>query len=143
MKNLGGAPPYEPTAYHRQKVRDLATLKMTQEQIALALHISIPTLMKYYGEEIEFSRMIVEAEISRVLLKRCRLGDIKAIQHWDATRGNYKPSQHLDLTSSDGSMSAKEMPTRVAFIAVRPGDPLPTDDDDEELDDDLDHDEHG
>lgn len=71
---------FAPEAYERVEV--LAAGGMSQEEIAAALRISVPTLTKYFGKELQEAVARRRAEALQLLAASARKGNVGAQKAW-------------------------------------------------------------
>ena len=72
---------------------------MTQEEIAVALRISVPTLTKYFGPELNEAPVRRKAEALQLLAAAARKGNVSAIKAYMA---------ELDKQSAASALKARE-----------------------------------
>ena len=100
-------PPHKPTDETRELVAHRAALGQPHDRIAHKLGITRPTLVKHYDEELKTSREDLIAEIAGIVVKKA-LGGCKASAFFYLkTQAGWRETQHVDHTSSDGTMSTK------------------------------------
>ena len=108
-------PSHEPTAQSRQIVQLHATIGTSQEVIADILGIDAKTLRKHYRTELDHATAQANATIGGALFNKARGGDTAAMIFWMKTRAQWRETQVVDNTSSDGSMTPQ--PTIIEFVA--------------------------
>ena len=109
--------PHKPTDATRQLVSLHATIGTRQEVIADIIGgIDVKTLRKYYREELDQAKAKANATIGGALFNKAKNGDTAAQIFWMKTQAGWREKQDIDLTSSDGSMTAK--PTTIIFNGV-------------------------
>ena len=99
--------PHEPTDAHRQTVQLHATIGTPQETIARVLGIDAKTLRKHYRDELGLSSAKANATIGGALFNKAKGGDTAAMIFWMKTRAQWRETQHVDLSSTDGSMTPR------------------------------------
>ena len=119
---------HEPNDKTRSEVSALASFGIPQEDIAAYIGVSHPTLRKHYPDELAFSSIKANATVGKYLfslasgqaLKQgASHGDCKtAAMFWAKTRMGWRETNHIDHTSSDGTMS----PTRIVIEGVEADD---------------------
>jgi hypothetical protein len=75
---LRGRPSFKPTAAHRRQVEECKSGGMSNEEIAMAIGISTPTLEKHFEEELLHGRARKRAEVLRLLYAAARKGNVTA-----------------------------------------------------------------
>lgn len=108
-------PEHEPTPAQRQLVQLHATIGTTQETIASILGIDPKTLRLHYREELDHASAQANATIGGALFNKAKSGDTTAMIFWMKTRAQWRETQVVDNTSSDGSMTPQ--PTIIEFVA--------------------------
>ena len=119
---------HEPTEKTRSEVSALVSFGVPQEKIASYIGISHPTLRKHYHHELGFSSIKANAQVARYLFSLASgqainsgatHGDCKtAAMFWAKTRMGWRETNHIDHTSSDGSLA----PTHIRLEAAMPDD---------------------
>ena len=79
-KSKGGRPTFVPKDDHRRIVKIMAGFGIPQEQIALALEISKPTLLKHFKRELQISAAQVHAQLAGNLLRLSNGSDGTALK---------------------------------------------------------------
>lgn len=77
-KNLGGRPSFKPTANERYRVALGASTGMTREQLAAAVGITIPTLLKHFEAELTTGAANMQIEMVRTLYEAGKGGNASA-----------------------------------------------------------------
>lgn len=108
-------PAHKPTDQSRAEVAALASFGVPQEDIAAYVGTSHVTLRKHYSEELGLSAIKANAAVGKYLFSLASgqalkngatHGDCKtAAMFWAKTRMRWRETNHLDHTSSDGSMT--------------------------------------
>jgi len=101
--------PHEPTAEQRQLVQLHATVGTTQDQIASIIGIDKKTLRKHYRDELDLALAKANATIGGALFNKAKTGDVTAMIFWMKTQARWRERHEHDHTSSDGSMSPREI----------------------------------
>jgi hypothetical protein len=117
---------HQPTDKTRSEVSALASFGVPQEDIAKYIGVSHPTLRKHYPDELGFSSIKANATVGKYLFSLASgqalkngatHGDCKtAAMFWAKTRMGWRETNHIDHTSSDGTMT----PQVVERVIVRP-----------------------
>src|SRR6056300_1476170 len=102
-------PPHEPTAEQRQLVQLHATVGTTQDQIASIIGIDKKTLRKHYRDELDLALAKANATIGGALFNKAKAGDTTAMIFWMKTQARWRERHEHDHTSSDGSMTPREI----------------------------------
>lgn len=107
--------PHKPTSESRAEVSALCSFGIPQEEIARYLDIDAKTLRKYYREELDKSKLKANAQVARFLFNNAsgrtlqngatHSDCVRAAMFWAKTRMQWRETNHVDHTSSDGSMS--------------------------------------
>ena len=109
--------PHEPTDVTRQLVSLHTTIGTRQEIIADIIGgIDAKTLRKYYRAELDQAKAKANATIGGALFNKAKGGDTAAQIFWMKTQAGWREKKDIDLTNSDGSMTAK--PTTIIFNGV-------------------------
>lgn len=66
-KRPPGRPPFEPTEQQRRTVRAMSAYGIPQDEIALVVGCSGPTLRKYFWREIEVAQIEANAKVAQTL----------------------------------------------------------------------------
>lgn len=107
--------PHKPTDKTRSEVSALASFGVPQEDIAAYIGISKPTLAKHYADELSFSSIKANATVGKFLFNMASGQAIKsgasygecsrAAMFWAKTRMGWRETNHIDHSSSDGTMT--------------------------------------
>lgn len=73
---------HEPTEKTRAKVKALASVGTTRNEIAANLGIDYKTLMKHYSEQLTGTASSASAMVAQQLLKKASTGDSAAAMFW-------------------------------------------------------------
>lgn len=104
VKRGRGRPPHVPTAASRRKVAVSAGGGMRHEDIALALGISAPTLLKYYGHELSSGAMERRAEVMIALHQAAKKGSSSAARAYLALT----PELHAPPAPAEGDAKPEQ-----------------------------------
>lgn len=112
-----GRPPHEATDERRAMVGALKAFGVPDVEIAKYIGIHIETLMKHYRAELDHSALERNAKVAGFLYHAASgkaLADgasysdcLRSAMFWAKTRMGWRETNHLDHTSSDGSMTPK------------------------------------
>ena len=105
--------PHEPSPETRQLVQLHSMVGTPQATIADILGIDDKTLRKYYREELDQAEARANATIGGALFNKAKSGDTAAMIFWMKTRARWRETTNLDHTSSDGSMSPRDVSAAV------------------------------
>lgn len=78
MAGKVGRPEFAPTKRHRDKVEQLVACGMSKEDVARALGITKPTLLKHFPEELAGGVAKKRSEIIGMLFKAAKSGNVTA-----------------------------------------------------------------
>jgi hypothetical protein len=73
-----GRPPFQPTPTQRRRVEEMVAVGMSRDEIGRALGCSVPTLEKYFEDELLNGHSRRKAELNDILFKAARKGNITA-----------------------------------------------------------------
>ena len=88
---------YEPTEETRAKVENLAAAGIRNEDIALYLGITRPTLDKYYKEELKIGTVKANAAVAKTLYQQAMDGNTTAAIFWLKTRAGWREVQKVEM----------------------------------------------
>lgn len=97
------------------KVEKLGALGMTQEDAGYILGISVDTLMRRHAEAWKRGKAKAKAAVATKLYEKVMAGDSASIFFWLKTQAGWRETQHIDHSSSDGTMSGP-MDVRIKFV---------------------------
>lgn len=120
-KNKGGRPPHQPTDATRKQVQSMAGYGIPEEDIALTLEISPPTLRKHYRRELDMGHIMATSQVAQSLFKKATgegSQSVTAAIFWMKTRAGWKETSAHEHSSPDGSMSP---PSRIEIVAATNG----------------------
>jgi len=124
-RETAGQPPHEPTEETRRRVRTLSGYGVRHEIICHDIQVSLPTLYKYYREDLDTGDSQAQGLIGQSMFDRgVKDKDTGALIWLTKTRMGWKDISRVetDHTSSDGSMSPKhgmtleEIDERIAHL---------------------------
>lgn len=112
-----------PTDETRAQVFALSSFGVTQDDIGRFIGVSDDTLRKHYAAELERAKVDRNAEVAAFLFRSANGSTLdqgasysdclKAAMFWLKTRAQWRETNGLDHTSSDGSMK----PTVIELVA--------------------------
>lgn len=89
------------------RVERLAALGMTQEDAGYILGCVRETIQRHYAEAWKRGKAKAKAAVATKLYEKAMSGDSASIFFFLKTQAGWRETQHVDNTSSDGSMSPK------------------------------------
>ena len=95
-----GRPPHEPTRETRRMVEHHAAIGTPHAQIAKLLALSVNTLKKHYGEELELGLARANAVVSGTLFTEAKRGNITAAIFWMKTRGGWRETSRVEHSTN-------------------------------------------
>jgi len=105
-KRTVGGQSHHPTDLTYAQVTNLCELGMTQTQIAKILHISEPTLRKYYRQELDIGDAKSTAAVAQNMLNIAKDPNHKSAamvgMFWLKTKGGWRETTKLEHTGADG-----------------------------------------
>ncbi len=115
MTTKTGRKPHEPTPQSRAEVAALKSFGVPLENIADYIGIDRKTLSKHYDKEIKTAQTKADANVAKFLYSAAsgkaleegaNYADcVRAAMFWAKTRMQWRETNHIDHTSSDGSLS--------------------------------------
>lgn len=106
---------HEPTDRTRAEVRTLASFGAPQDEIAIFLGISKPTLAKHYREELDLAAIKANAQVGQFLFNLASGNAMKdkgnpaswgdcsrAAIFWAKTRMGWRETNRHEITGADG-----------------------------------------
>jgi hypothetical protein len=94
MKN--GRPPHQPDAASRRLVEHHAAIGTPHQTIAKLLQLSLNTLKKHYGGELELGLARANAVVGGRLFEEARKGHVVAAIFWMKTRGGWRETSKVE-----------------------------------------------
>ena len=88
-----------PTEQTRKLVEQLSAAGTRDEDIALYLGITKPTLYKYYKEELKLGTIKANTVIAQTLYQQAKEGNTTAAIFWLKTRAGWRETQHLEMSA--------------------------------------------
>lgn len=105
-KSKGGRPSHQPTDASRKQVESMAGYGIPEDDIALSLDISAPTLRKHYRRELDMGHIKANSAVAQSLFKKAT-GDgsqsVTAAIFWAKTRMGWKETVVSEHTGKDGT----------------------------------------
>jgi transcription initiation factor TFIIIB Brf1 subunit/transcription initiation factor TFIIB len=105
---------HQPTPKTRTEVMALTSFGVPQEEIAKFIGVDSKTLRKHYREEMDTAETSANATVARFLYnvasgKALKDGAsysdcVRAAMFWAKTRMRWRETNHIDHSSSDGTM---------------------------------------
>ena len=90
---------HKPTDETRARVEQLAAAGTRNEDIALYLGITRPTLDKYYKEELKIGTIKANAVIANTLYQQAKEGNTTAAIFWLKTRAGWRETQKVEMSA--------------------------------------------
>ena len=110
-------PLHQPTEKTRAEIIALRSYGVPIKEVAAYIGIDDKTLYKYYRDELENSAIKANANVGKFLYQAAsgqalatgatHSDCVRAAMFWAKTRMGWRETQHIDHTSSDGTMSPK------------------------------------
>src|SRR5687767_5995576 len=94
MRN--GRPPHQPDAASRRLVEHHAAIGTPHQTIAKLLQLSLNTLKKHYGGELELGLARANAVVGGRLFEEARKGHVVAAIFWMKTRGGWRETAKVE-----------------------------------------------
>lgn len=127
---------FTPTDTHRRTIEKLAPI-LKVEEICAIIGISIPTMYKYFTENLNIGRAMANAIVGQTAFNLAAKGNVPMVKHWTETRMGWvipkdavqPPEDGIDLakqTSVQLEAEAAELVKRRLALAA------PDEDDDEQ-----------
>ena len=88
-----------------RRLATMAGLGLTQRMAGHIEDISEDTIQRYYKEDWEKGKAQVHAQIAQKLYEKAMAGDTASLIFWAKTQMRWRETNHLDVTSSDRSMT--------------------------------------
>ena len=88
-----------PTEETRARVEQFAAAGIRNEDIALYLGITRPTLDKYYKEELRIGTIKANTVIAQTLYQQAKDGNTTAAIFWLKTRAGWRETQKLEMSA--------------------------------------------
>ena len=107
---------FRPDENVARQVEKLAALGISQEDAGSILNFSVDTLMRRYSEAWIKGKAVAKANIAGKLYNLAMNGDKSSIFFWLKTQAGWRETQHVDMTSSDGSMVPVPLDINVTFV---------------------------
>src|SRR5690242_21074041 len=96
---------FSPTEEERQQVRKMAGHGLTHAMIACLIRdgINVKTLLRHFGQELEWGRANATAKLAECLYERALAGCVVSTLFWLKCRANWREVQRTELTAADGA----------------------------------------
>lgn len=88
-----------PTEETRARVEQFAAAGIRNEDIALYLGITRPTLDKYYKEELRIGTIKANTVIAQTLYQQAKDGNTTAAIFWLKTRAGWRETQKVEMSA--------------------------------------------
>lgn len=125
VKNVGGRPPYVPTAGDRKQALELIGFGHRSEDVARVLGISKRTLEKYFRAELDEGHVRTNIAVQQTAYQMATSGQHVAMTiFWLKTRCGWKETTVVENTGKDGgpiqiSSAKAELLKRMDSIVAR------------------------
>lgn len=106
--------PHVPTEVTRAEVLALAGFGTKHEDIATYLGIAVPTLTKYYKEELATGAIKANSTVAKTLYKLAINGDAKSCMFWLKTRAGWRET---DGQYRDDGSAIRELANAIRSVA--------------------------
>lgn len=113
MKKTGrkpGRPAHKPTGQTRKKVREMAAVGCTHQEIGLVIGVCDKTLRKCYKSELDTALAEANAAISARLYKKAMAGDVASLIWWEKTRQNRSDRKKVE---HEGELAITEIKRKI------------------------------
>lgn len=126
--NKGGRPSHKPTDATRKQVETLAGFGITEDDIAMSLEISKPTLIKHYRRELDMGHIKANSAVAQSLYKKATgegASAVTAAIFWLKTRAGWKETVVNEHSGPDGGpiemreVSDLDRAKAMAFLASK------------------------
>jgi hypothetical protein len=98
-----GRPRFTPSDEQRRMVRAMAGFGVPQDDIALVVKCSPPTLRKRFRDELDVATIEANARVAQCLYQQATTpGNIAATIFWLKARAGWREKQHVEVTGQDG-----------------------------------------
>jgi hypothetical protein len=110
---------HEPTEKNRNLVRSLAGIGVPQDDIAILVEITKPTLHKYYREEMDKGMAEANAKVAKTLFERAVSGDLGAAIFWAKARMGWREKHEISVNHEHAFVirAPEQSPTVDEWIA--------------------------
>ena len=104
-----------PTDSERTQVEAMSGYGLPHDNIAVLIRdgIDSDTLKKHFKKELISGKAKANAKVGQTLFQKATGGDTTAMIWWSKTQMKWAETQKYDHTSSDGTMSPRELPSSV------------------------------
>lgn len=110
VRNPDGAPNHAPTPETLAQVIALARFGIRQDEIAAYIGIDPKTLRKHYRQELDVAMTDTNVKVASSLFKNAtEKNNVQAQMFWMKTKGGWKDTSAVEVSSPDGSMSPKSV----------------------------------
>jgi len=95
-------PRHKPTEASRAEVMALAGYGVRQDEIALYIGVTEPTLRKYYKQELKLGKVKANAAVARALYKAgVEDGNITALIFWMKAQAGWSEKARIEVSTDD------------------------------------------
>lgn len=97
-----GRKPWQPTDEDRKRIRLLAGLGLTQDQVALVMGKCTDTLAKHCREDLDAGRAETIAKVAGNLVKKALAGDTTSAIFYLKTQAGWRETNNLNVQGQIG-----------------------------------------
>jgi hypothetical protein len=115
LKRGRGKPRFQPSPEQRRQVETLAGFGITQNQIALIIGCSKPTLLEYFETELALGDAKATAKVAQSLFQKAVNGDVSSMIFWMKARAKWSERIVQEHVGEDGKPLASGI--TVTFVA--------------------------
>lgn len=91
---------HKPTDKQRIEVESYSAVGLPQADIARLMGITLPTLHKYYREELDLGMAKANAQVAKTLFKEAIKGNMTACIFWMKARAGWREKQEIVVSGS-------------------------------------------
>lgn len=103
-----------PTDRTRAEVIAMSEAGIPHTRIANALKISLMTLRKYYGEELERASLSKLKEVAGFLFENAKAGNVAAQIFWMKAQGGWSEKATVQVSGAEGN------PIKIEWVSPKP-----------------------
>ena len=93
---------HKPTEEGRRQVEDMSGYGVRQEVICKVMRVSLPTLHKYYRDDLDAGDGKAQAAIGKALFDKAMAGNTAALIFLAKVRLGFKETSRVENTGTDG-----------------------------------------
>ena len=99
---MAGRPPHEPTEATRRQAEMMSGYGVPQDDIALLIGVSPPTLRKHYEEDLARGMAKANAQIGQSLFQQATNGNVTAAIFWTKARMGWREKHEVEVSGPGG-----------------------------------------